>query len=276
MADEDVRKLDARTDSILSAFETRLAALLAKAQTRTTLRLRQALTIEVDGTVKPTARNLRALQSLPEIFRTALSAEGYDAAVNRFVGSFNGGLPAMEQILAKVAKVYATRQPLFESADQDYFNELKKGVAISLESSLDYVARQARQVGLFAVGGTPYEALAVAVADRLHVALAQAETIAATGISSFYRTVAARGYEQIEESLAESKQHLVYTYYGPGDKLTRPFCEDLVLRSRAKETWTRGQIAEMDNQQLPDVFTTGGGYNCRHQWLVDLDHVAHG
>jgi hypothetical protein len=45
------------------------------------------------------------------------------------------------------------------------------------------------------------------------------------------------------------------------DALVRPFCREHLGR-----VYTRDEIAELDNGQLPNVLLTGGGYNCRHVW----------
>lgn len=271
---DDARRLDHRTDSILSSFDSRFSSVLARAQTRTTLRLRGALTIEEDGTVRPTARNIRALRQLPKIFRSNLSAEGYDSLVSGFLKSFNGGLPIMDEILEKVSDAYEVETPEFTKQDKEFFEEVKAGTSLNLEANVDFVAQGARASTMFAVGGTPFAELAVELAERLHLALGQANTIAATGISTFYRVVAARGYNQIEDQLSKHDKQLEYTYHGPGDKLTRPFCMRLVEQARGGKTWSKVQIDGMDNDQLPDVFTTCGGYNCRHQWLVALGEAT--
>ena len=55
------------------------------------------------------------------------------------------------------------------------------------------------------------------------------------------------------------------------DKLIRPFCKRLMAQAARGRTWSRQQIDRMDNGQMPDVFSTCGGFNCRHQWAVALE-----
>jgi hypothetical protein len=52
-----------------------------------------------------------------------------------------------------------------------------------------------------------------------------------------------------------------FVYLGPLDNVTRPFCAEWVGK-----VLTRADIDDLDNEQLPNVFLTGGGYNCRHGW----------
>ena len=84
-----------------------------------------------------------------------------------------------------------------------------------------------------------------------------AKTELDTSIAAFNRTLTfnqgqAVGIEQ-------------YLYIGPFDKITRPFCRD-VLASRSPAIYSIKEIASMDNGQGLSVIQTGGGYNCRHIW----------
>lgn len=266
---DDVDKLDARTDSLLSNFDREAGVILSRAQVRTLNLLRSRLVLEPDGTVKQTAQNVQIMRTLPALFRQAMRTEGYEDLLVGFVSSFNGGLPTLDQILEKITSNYSIRPVQFTGEDIKYFDAVKQGTLINLDAVIDQTANNARRATMFSVGGTPFDELSVTLAEKLNIALSDASALAATGISTFYRTVAKIGYDQIEDSLGPSKQ-LEYTYYGPLDKLNRPFCLKHEKQARAGTTWTREQIDRMDNGQLPDVFTTCGGFRCRHQWLVAL------
>lgn len=69
-------------------------------------------------------------------------------------------------------------------------------------------------------------------------------------------------YGRQVEALLSPDEDAVYAYMGPADEKTREFCLEHVGK-----VYTREQIDELDNGQLNDVFLTGGGYNCRHQWM---------
>jgi hypothetical protein len=43
----------------------------------------------------------------------------------------------------------------------------------------------------------------------------------------------------------------------------RPFCHQ-----HLGKVFTRDEIDALDNKQLPNPFLTGGGYNCRHQFIA--------
>jgi hypothetical protein len=83
--------------------------------------------------------------------------------------------------------------------------------------------------------------------------IAKARTIADTSMSTFYRTATDQAFQAIEADLPQ--QEIRYRYSGPDDKLTRPFCDQLI---KAGKSYTREEISRMSNGQLPNVFLTGG------------------
>lgn len=90
----------------------------------------------------------------------------------------------------------------------------------------------------------------------------QSETILKTAMSSFYRTV--------NVGIARNAGLDLFLYDGPEDAKNRDFCFDLLQRD--PPIYTFDEIKEMDNGQDLDVFTSGGGWNCRHQWRgLDLE-----
>lgn len=268
-----VAKLDHRTDSVLSSFDSGFSAVSSQARLRTLLKLRSMLDLEPGGAIKQTAANVRIIRSLPTMFRQALSASGYDGVVAHFLSSFDGGLSTFEEILNTITDGYQIKPVIFTKADRAYFGAIKEATSINLEDVVDSASQSARRNVMFSVGGQPFDETAVEVAERLSIALGEARTLAATGISTFYRTAADNGYEKIEDALAPRGKVLEYTYYGPpaSDIVIRPFCKRLMTMAAAGKTWTRAQIDSMDNGQLPDCFRTGGGFNCRHQWVIALE-----
>lgn len=85
---------------------------------------------------------------------------------------------------------------------------------------------------------------------------AQAATLFDTQMTIFGRQVEAAQ----TEALGPEQPFL---YVGPVDAKTRDWCLD-----RVGQVFTRHDIDQMDNEQLPNVFLTGGGYNCRHTWMA--------
>lgn len=79
-----------------------------------------------------------------------------------------------------------------------------------------------------------------------------------------HRTMQAFANQQAQEAGLER-----FLYVGPLDAKTREFCAPLV-----GHTFTREEIDEMDNGQSADVFSDGGGWNCRHEWVGVTDELA--
>jgi hypothetical protein len=98
------------------------------------------------------------------------------------------------------------------------------------------------------------DALAQAMIEQLEVMAAHAYTYAQTAMHNQAREL---WYVTGENMGAER-----FKYVGPKDLRNRPFCAEHV-----DNTYTRGQIDEMDNGQGLPVWTNGGGWNCRHVWL---------
>lgn len=77
-----------------------------------------------------------------------------------------------------------------------------------------------------------------------------------TAIMAFNRTVTVKKAQDIGFDL--------FLYIGPDDKITREFCHGLL--SKTPPIYSIDEINAMDNEQGINVFTGGGGYNCRHHW----------
>ena len=102
------------------------------------------------------------------------------------------------------------------------------------------------------------------IGERLGVSLAKAATEARTQTAVYARAVASA-------YASEASVAVGYAYAGPEDGITRPFCEACV-----GQWFTQALVARLDNgvSGLPHPLDSGGGYNCRHQWLAVPQAVA--
>lgn len=91
------------------------------------------------------------------------------------------------------------------------------------------------------------------VADALDAELTTARTWYDTQTSVFTRQV-----ESLKFGDAST-----FLYAGPTDSKLRPFCQQHVGK-----VYTKAAIDGLTNGQLPNVFLTGGGWNCRHTWVA--------
>lgn len=99
-------------------------------------------------------------------------------------------------------------------------------------------------------------------------AASQIQTEVNTSLMAFNRTVTVNKAIDLGFDL--------FVYIGPDDKITRDFCKHLLDRS--PPIYKLSEIKGMKNGQDLDVFTYGGGYNCRHQWrpITLEDAIAKG
>lgn len=87
-----------------------------------------------------------------------------------------------------------------------------------------------------------------------------ATTEARTMIAEYDRSV----QEEATQGAERDGFELVRVYLGPEDKITRPFCRELVGKA-----FDRSEIAALNNSQtsVAPLFS-GGGFNCRHSFVA--------
>ncbi|MDP2319580.1 MAG: hypothetical protein Q8O42_09620 [Acidobacteriota bacterium] len=161
--------------------------------------------------------------------------------------------------------VFATSRIANEAAKlasfTDTLNALKE---LRLAELLDVSDDMARELSRITFEGIlslrPVDALVLDISDRMDISKRQARTIYDTAVSTYAR--------QVELLNADGTDDELFVFVGPFDKKNRAFCEE-----RVGKVFDRKAIDAMDNGQLPDVFISGGGYNCRHTWkrVSELD-----
>jgi hypothetical protein len=253
----------------VSAYEDRLDQLVAIATARTIADLSRRLTIDKNGVIAGTASNRRVLRSVDDVFMSELEDAGFSALNRSYAGQFAGQLPFLHQILDKISDSLKTPLPDVRDAirvqEKQTLTAQQASTVDSLQGAAQAVAAGAKRQAMFGFAGLKVADLAATLSKSLEKTTAQAETIADTAQVMFYRTATAQAFAVIEKDLPEME--IRYEYEGPDDSLTRPFCDRLL---HAAKTYTREEIGEMNNHQLPNVLITAGGWNCRHQWMVAL------
>lgn len=273
---EQTERSERRIDSAISDFEGELGRVVLNAQASVMSTLRNGLDLEDQSampSVKSTSKNVRIINDLGILFAKAMEESGYGKLVADFTDSFGIHVKTFQRIMATLSGKLGIETPLFGSRDTSYFDNVSKATEESLHQVVSSAGQAARLQALMSMNGLPVNKLASLVSTRLMTSKADARAIAATGISTFYRTVADNGYQKIEENLKDTDVEIRYVYMGPpaGDRLIRPFCSKLMAKSAQGMTWNRKQIDAMNNGQIPNVFVTCGGFSCRHQWVVAVD-----
>jgi hypothetical protein len=255
-------------EAIVTSFRKDLEMVLGLAAKDVKSQLKR-LAVE-KGIVASSVGNQSVLETVDELLTRAMASNGYEAALQRYTDSFNGQFVAFRKVLKYINSElqWPLPAPKFDGSVQAELDSLKKTQRTLIEDVVGKAVVAAKDAALTSVGAITLEQLARSISEQLNKSIAQAEALADTGISTFYRAINDRGFRLIEVDLPNFKMR--YTYEGPLDKLNRPFCGKLQRQARAGNSWARKQIDAMRNGQIPNVWLTAGGYRCRHQWIVDI------
>ena len=273
MAIDDINARYGRyLDAMTEAFKEHLSDVVKRAQVTVIARLQKDLTI-TDGILDSVPGNLRLLRQFDDIFAQAMDAAGYQHLVDAFIAQFPGQLRFMQEIIADLndsikRKVIPTQ---LTSTTRDILNSFQVNAAQALETLVTRAGQLAMNKTLFAVGGLKFGKLVETISNTFNRSLAESTTLANTSMSTFMR-VAMKG--QFEAAQKGQDEQLRYEYSGPMDLLTRPFCQDMLTETAAGKSWTMDEIDQMDNDSDLPVSTCGGGYNCRHQFILDVQALT--
>jgi len=197
---------------------------------------------------------VRAAQTiaLKAQIRDVLARSGYDALVANITRVSHEDVLELVLSNKQAATVGALRgriEPIVEALRQVHaFDLFQQGdeVATALWRSLNQHLFTPR----------PTADILADLADALDRDVPHVQTLFDTQVSVFGRQVEALATDDLGDDQP-------FLFVGPIDDRTRPFCLE-----RVGMVFSRGEIDEMDNDQLPDVFLTGGGYSCRHSFLA--------
>jgi len=213
-----------------------------------------------------------------------LDLEGMDAAeAASVIGGLQQGLIdlGLEEEVKKIRSAYrdelsaiATRysiiglEGVFSGADKALVETLINYDYSKVTNLISpYIDDVGSSVMRSVIGGQPINVQEI-LNKSTDVLESQVTTEVNTLLSSFSRTVSGNKASELGLNL--------FLYLGPKDKVTRPFCLH-VLTGKTPPIYTREEIDNLNNDpDAPDgldVFTEGGGYNCRHDWNA-LDERA--
>lgn len=256
---------DRYIDSLIANFQRELDAIVAGAMARTQARLRDTLSV-TDGVIDRTAGNSRALRTLDRLILKELDRGGFQQALDELVAQFPGQLPFFQQVLDTLSASMDTPLPPinFGPRDIQVFGAQAAVARDGIEAVMEQIAARVKNRVMLSVGGSKFADLVSTLAESVQRGLPEVVGLAETATSTYYRVIADRGYQVIEE---ESAGVLRYKPYGPLDSLTRPFCRHLLTSGK---TYTREEIDRMNNHQIPNVFLSFGGWRCRHNFLLSV------
>jgi hypothetical protein len=251
-------------DQIVARFLDDLETVVTRAQSVLQNKLLTLLKFDEKHAILRTPKNQRILRRLPVLWQTALDDSGLASVIQRYLDAFPSQIPAFIDILHAMNSLANTPYPIptFNQSDYAYFNSLRLSAGADLSALVENAAAGVLTRTAYSLGALRYTDLVSHIQRSTDASVGRAENIADTGISMFFASVAATGYEKIQ---ADSETALTYKYFGPDDRLTREFCESLLQKNRS---YTRSQIDSMTNSQIPNVFVSRGGFRCRHIWAL--------
>jgi len=236
-------------DSMSDEFAARLASVVLKIEDNIVALARK---LQADGTnrlVSDQAAIGRAVALRTDLAR-AMRNGGYgeliDDAIDEPFMDLANEVMHSSSIAAKAAELTATDERALRVIQDQRASELL-GIANDAATVISNVILNG------VVGAQPKDDLIDSLSEALGNSFEQAHTVYDTAV-----TIWARQVDQIKATGAPDE---LFIYMGPVDQKVRPFCREYVGK-----VLTREDIDQLDNEQLPNVLLTGGGYNCRHQW----------
>jgi len=253
-------------DSATGVYGKVVERATSKATARVSSYLGQYITLDAQGKIAPTKENRRISNSIGKLLDKEIRSEGLPVATKWFVNQFPGQIPFFEQTIKELNASFAKPLPEVKFLERDIkaLTNIQATTIDQLESIITAAGQAVSRKALIQIGAGTLNQVTDAILETFDRTIPQAMSLAETSMSMYSRTLTDRAFQYIENKRGVA---LTYSYQGPNDKVTRPFCKRLL----GDKTFTRAQIEAMDNGSIPNVFLSCGGYGCRHQWLLASD-----
>jgi hypothetical protein len=235
------------TDETVGTFETELARVLRALERE----LRPLVADASDLTRTQVIRAVRSL-ALRKQMREAIANAGFDDLLASATGD-----PLDALAKSVLSTTVGQRSAAFVSAIEPRIAALKALTLTDLLDQADQVTNvlwRAVTQGVFSARSTDQiltDLGAIIDDTEPHI-----RTLYDTSISIYGRQVEAL-------TVPVDDVERAFVYLGPVDNKIRPFCAKHVGK-----VYTREEIDNLDNGQLPNTFLTGGGWACRHSFLA--------
>ena len=271
---KDLQSIVLAADDAISAavetFQGEVEKIVAQSTVNLQERLRKALVLTADGTVKRTRANSAVLAKVSDWFMEEMAANGFVTLARSFVNAFPGQLVYFDDVLNLLAKQAGKKIEFnWSSHDKRTFTDFATHSATGLVDVVEHVAKTARAQILLSFGSVTYSQLVHTIAEKLQISTERASEFADTSMMMWWREAASRGFRKIEHFFPGK---VAYQYAGPPstDRVIRPWCKTKMTQTESGKSWTRQEIDQMDNGSSlgTPVFRVGGGHRCRHFWVL--------
>lgn len=241
----------AREAALIERLNNRFAREMGEVLTLANAKLR-TLVRELrtkEGRLIATKANLGRTLGLRRDIVRALESAGFAAVAEHVTDE------PLDDLARLVLRGKSIAQTAFDLSKTD-LTAIAAFKTVRFEELLDLSETLAKQLARTVLDGTiglrPVDHLVQDLADVFDLSDRRARTLYDTAISIYSR--------EVDQLHATGEPDELFYYAGPLDTKTRPFC-----RERVGKVFTRTELEEADNGQLPNPLLTGGGYNCRHQ-----------
>lgn len=247
-------------DKQTANFEELVAQITERAHARVIARLAARLGEDkLRGSVGSSRAEVKLFRQISSMIDNEMRALGIDDAAEMFVQEFGYQAKFLEETFDLLGLPRVKLTAAQRSASLVALQDASHG---ALLDTVKATATLAQRDILAQAGRVTFDELANLVSVRAKRSLEEAKGLADTAMVTYHRSLNATAMEAIEAQMGV----LRYRFFGPKDKFNRPFCAAIL--NKPSKTYTRKQIDEMSNGQLPEPFLTCGGYRCRHQWLM--------
>lgn len=249
----DIDKIQSAREVVSSALDARVQAFQDELSAVWRRLDRQLVALVQDAASGSPTAIIRAARAgrLKQEIETAFEDAGWPQLVDASTGAQLDAVLKNVEDLRLLANIKS-----FTAADGLKIEALKALAASDVLGEGQQIATalwKATVQGVFSA--RPVADILADLGDLLDHTVPQIRTLYDTSISVFARQAELLGVP------ADPERPFVYT--GPNDALVRPFC-----RQHLGKVYTKDAIDALDNGQLPNVFLTCGGYNCRHAFTA--------
>ena len=201
-----------------------------------------------------------AVMSVERTFESLLNASNYYPLVLALVADFSNQIDEFSTFYGEMSRnLPLPSAPPFGDAVA-VLSDQSAAAVVALGGCAEQTKLRLRQFLSRSLNGSD-EASFIGGVSAIVRKTSDVGTVARDQVMLFFRLIGSLVYSQIE-SFGKT---LRYSYAGLGGRKHREFC---ALRSKGAPC-TMNEIGEMDNGQVPNVLTNGGGWGCMHWWAIE-------
>jgi hypothetical protein len=245
-----------RVETLITSFACQVSSEIDLVVAGVSAHLLETLKLK-DGKVRQIPDNSSAILGVENVFHSLLNKSSFYPAILALISSFVDQVDEFREMYAMMADGLPDMQ--LDEDDNEVLGNQAAAALGAIEGQVLKVGLDLRNLLARSLGEMGVSDLVQGVSDVIRK-LTRVEPIAKDQLILFFRMIGNLVYRSVEEKGYVGK----YSFVGPNDERSRDFCNKL----SSGDKFFRHEIDSMDNGQIPGVFDTGGGYGCRHWWVL--------